>query len=358
MRVTFLIGNGFDINCGMKCTYQDIYKGYVENRSGEPEIIRAFKDDILQKPQTWADFEEAMNLYLSRFKSEDEFIRVIRDFKSYMIGYLKNEEANLLARIDKLHGKFGYNVTNEVSRSLEHFYDDISHNVSKVLEGRMKGEHIYYNIISFNYTKTVDSLLSRCGLAGVIHIHGMLEDDPVLGMDQKEQLNDEMQFIPTKRFCKEFLKPFFNQIYDMYRVTEAKEAISKSDVICVYGLSFGESDLTWRNMIVEWLKSSGHHLFLYDYEYSCKTVFTAFDKIDYEDEAKEKFLNRIGVDENTKNQIIDSLHIRVGGNLFNIATVLDESEREQKEAEEKEKKQQELRKSIADGSAPGIVPIN
>ena len=91
MRVTFLIGNGFDINCGMKCTYQDIYKGYVENRSGEPEIIRAFKDDILQKPQTWADFEEAMNLYLSRFKSEDEW--ATKTLKEYIQkGFVLNDE--------------------------------------------------------------------------------------------------------------------------------------------------------------------------------------------------------------------------------------------------------------------------
>ena len=29
MSTLFLIGNGFDVNCGMKTKYTDVYEGYI-----------------------------------------------------------------------------------------------------------------------------------------------------------------------------------------------------------------------------------------------------------------------------------------------------------------------------------------
>lgn len=59
MSTLFLIGNGFDLNCGMKTRYFDVYKGYVKESSSS-EIIKNFKERITSNIENWGDFEMAM----------------------------------------------------------------------------------------------------------------------------------------------------------------------------------------------------------------------------------------------------------------------------------------------------------
>ena len=39
MGTLFLIGNGFDINCGMKTRYTDVYKKYIKEKTVS-EIVK------------------------------------------------------------------------------------------------------------------------------------------------------------------------------------------------------------------------------------------------------------------------------------------------------------------------------
>lgn len=41
----FLIGNGFDVNCGMKTRYTDVYNGYVKEETATKNLQR-FKETI------------------------------------------------------------------------------------------------------------------------------------------------------------------------------------------------------------------------------------------------------------------------------------------------------------------------
>ena len=63
MTVTFMIGNGFDINCGIKCSYRDVCAGYSKTES-KSELIAEFKKNIDKDLDTWADFEMAMNKHI------------------------------------------------------------------------------------------------------------------------------------------------------------------------------------------------------------------------------------------------------------------------------------------------------
>ena len=51
MNITFLIGNGFDINLGLKTRYSDFYPYFIE-KSTETNMIRTWleADELL-----WAD---------------------------------------------------------------------------------------------------------------------------------------------------------------------------------------------------------------------------------------------------------------------------------------------------------------
>ena len=47
-KITWIIGNGFDINIGLKTRYTDFYKVYTIVRPGDNAVIQRFKKEILK----------------------------------------------------------------------------------------------------------------------------------------------------------------------------------------------------------------------------------------------------------------------------------------------------------------------
>lgn len=45
MNITYLIGNGFDLNLGLKTRYRDFYDYYVKQPSND-DLIKKFKNDL------------------------------------------------------------------------------------------------------------------------------------------------------------------------------------------------------------------------------------------------------------------------------------------------------------------------
>ena len=86
MSTLFLIGNGFDLNCGMKTAYRDIYPEYFSEPS-DSETINTFKHNISSQIDTWGDFEMAMADYAKNLNSESELLECVRDFSSYANDY-------------------------------------------------------------------------------------------------------------------------------------------------------------------------------------------------------------------------------------------------------------------------------
>ena len=62
--ITFLIGNGFDLQVGLKTRYIDFYKIYCDIKNNDSDLITKFKKQILQDEaqgwKNWSDFEFGM----------------------------------------------------------------------------------------------------------------------------------------------------------------------------------------------------------------------------------------------------------------------------------------------------------
>lgn len=320
MSTLFLIGNGFDINCGMKTKYTDVYPKYF-NQSSKSEVIKKFKEKISVDYDTWGDFEIAMGEYAHELQSEVEFLECIRDFAHYMEGHLV-EENNRLKKL--LNDKNIFNaVMNEMGQSFRCFYTDISHNIDSTMQQRNATYYADFKAISFNYTDIFDvlweELVAPYSKNSVIHIHGELQDGPVFGVDNIEQIKANYEL--TRRGKRGFIKPIFNSLYDEQRVLNAKKMIKNSWTICAYGMSLGDSDLSWRNEVIEWLKSNkDHHLFVYKYHFSKAKYLTVAEKMDIEDDAKEQLLLEWKIDGG--DDLFDQIHIPCGKNIFNIEAVL------------------------------------
>lgn len=317
--ITFLLGNGFDLNLGMKTEYKDVYDQYIKEETAS-EVIKKFKEslknDKKHKYKNWSDFEIGMANYAKTLSSENELIECVRDFKTCMVKHLRKEEKKAQ---NFFNNEYNWKMLEEFNNSLWNFYVKLSPNVVNEISILTTPENKDYRYITFNYTKTLEFMLEKKPKShnSPIHIHGDLENDVVMGVDNLEQLKG-LNYSVTRRGQRNFVKTLFNEQYDKLRVEKAKQTILNSSVICVYGFSFGESDKFWTDLLAEWLSKNPHnHLVVYQYDTRIYNRYNYDEIMETEDYKKEALMTRLGIN----SAFFDQIHIPIGTNIFNLGKV-------------------------------------
>ena len=318
--ITFILGNGFDLSLHMETSYSHIYSTYVDTPSSS-DTIAAFKNELRNRApfDKWSDFEMGMAEYAESLSSEDELVECVRDFKQHMVEHLRKEDKQLEGLIQS--GFYNPQLVKELDRSFEGFHKGFSPNVRVEIERLTDKVFWNKNVITFNYTKSLEYLYTakfkqqKVFSPDPLHIHGDLYHDVVLGVDNVDQVKNK-KYRLTKKGQRAFVKTVFNEQYDKHRVATAKKMIASSSIICTYGFSLGESDQLWINMLVEWLKKDpSHHLVVYKYDPTEYNHCIYDEVMDVEDEKKDELMRHLGIsDSNLENQI----HIPVGYDIFNF----------------------------------------
>ena len=122
MNVTFFVGNGFDINLGLKTQYKDVYEKYVLEPSSS-DTIATFKKDLCANYENWADFEMGMADYASRELNEAQLIECVRDFRNFLVVYLDQEQKRWSDAVVDSDAVAEYGE--EIYRSYREFYYDL-----------------------------------------------------------------------------------------------------------------------------------------------------------------------------------------------------------------------------------------
>lgn len=315
-----IIGNGFDLNCGLKTRYKNVYDSYLLTPS-KNSTIKKFKADISSSYGKWSDFEIGMAKYAETFDSENGFIECLDDFSSFMHLYLKNIQSSYHDNWEKL--KTHDFVKSSFVNSINNLGKGLSHNIDSIFVPNVDHNISNIGFISLNYTDIFDSLLDNAFSTyfyhDPIHVHGLLGDDPILGMDRDEQLS--ISFVITDRLRRHFIKPFFNSEYDNKRIERAYSIIDQANYVFVYGASFGDSDLSWREKLLNWLCSSDdHHLFIYFHDNESKAFPTVATRNDYEIDKKNDLISQWNL---SCNDIpLKRLHLPCGIKLFDIESAL------------------------------------
>lgn len=319
-RVTFMIGNGFDLSCGLKTKYTDTYELYLSAPS-RTDQIKLFKEvmqsEIAQDIDTWADFEMSIAKHASIFYKKGCLFEGINDYTEFLGQYLlsQNDAFKEISR-DSVHYGKGFSM-------LYQFYHGLpSQTESRLFSNMLERFTNSYYVLNFNYTDTIDTLLSYnpSPIASnkkipVVHVHGTVKDGMILGVDNLEQLHLANEL--SEREKRAIIKPFFNQVYDDTKTESAKSLIMNSDIICIYGLSLGDSDKTWADTIVAWIKASpNHHIVAYDYQLENNDTVLANRKLDLSENSKEIFTKRLIGEIDT--EVMKQIHVPVGQKLFDI----------------------------------------
>lgn len=266
-RITFLVGNGFDVNVGLDTRYSDFYQYYTKNN---PDDMLA--KAIEEKYVDWSDLELGLGRYTEQVKEEDEdaFWRSEENLEQELMYFLENQ----MKRVNIGDGERKRQTANEMKRSLTEFYKEMPVTIRNHIINLMVEEDIVYSFITFNYTDTLDRCVDATksimtsgverryvGTSGycvstlgeVLHIHGTTDKELVLGVNDEDQIaNKSFNAEPINKQC--LIKEETNKSYGNGKIEEAREIIDESVIICLFGLSLGSTDKMWWRYICEWLR--------------------------------------------------------------------------------------------------------
>lgn len=209
-----IIGNGFDLNLGLKTSYKDFiqsdnFKTLVENKNSMAEYFNE-KNEL----NNWVDIEKEITKYSIKVKDED--LNIKKDFVE-----IKSALTNYLEKAQK----------EEINKDSKAF---------KILEEEINSIDIIFN---FNYTDSIfriAEILKQDIEKKHWHIHGSIkEQDIIFGVEDNARIHNEHIF----------LKKAYNKNYGKYSI---KKMFNKENEIIIFGYSLGITDSSYfKNYIWE-----------------------------------------------------------------------------------------------------------
>ena len=318
MNITFLIGNGFDLNLNLNTRYSDFYKYYIEN---DPQDI--ISKSIRKDYEMWSDLEIGLGEFLKNIDESqiDEFLDSKSTLETMLSKYLSIESQRITINDKKTLGE-------EFRQKVLNFFSDFNA-IEKDQYNRVIAstkEKIYYNFITFNYTNVLDNIVfasqENCktfgnhasggiGYNDVIvlphHIHGNLSEDLILGLDNANQiLNEKLK--TNSKLTNYIIKPNVNTALGEKKIEKAKEIIDTSKYICLFGLSIGDTDGMWWKYIIEWLKRDDNNRLVLFINKNTNVQLSGQEKVRFRDINREMMLKRSQCTiSETTNQTLDKI---------------------------------------------------
>lgn len=269
MNVTYIIGNGFDLALGLRTDYPSFIKHYVdampqrvqkgEVRPDSPllKLCEKAKDD----PKTWADAERAFGLLKFSSLGTDGisvYNQCYDDFVESFYDWLFFEDSRFLVGDTLTDG--GRNAwISSLIRLDKHMPTGRK---AAYLDYLCGGGDVVLNFINFNYTNTLEQILGtenekkwivkvppnrllHARIGSVCHVHGALRtNDVVFGVDNSKQIADES----VRDYCNMtggLLKAKVDENTRAGNERAASQLLCNSQLIVLYGVSCGETDMLW-----------------------------------------------------------------------------------------------------------------
>lgn len=325
MNTLFMIGNGFDKNLGLKTSYSEFYQYYLGIPSNNEIIIR-FKQEIKKQQITdWADLELALGAYSVKFDNEKDYIFLINDVSRKLKAYLEKEQ-----------NSYNYDVGFEfVKDELNNYHKHLSKANQefrmKFIKKETNENFNNINIINFNYTVTVDKIINRSlplqfqfsnnnkyintYVRELINVHGKLNDSMILGVNDETQIkNDKLRTEKVKNYI---VKPTMNINAETLREKECEKLISEANIVVIYGMSIGETDKCWWELLMKkFLEDPSMLIIIVNYDSEYDPSFKHFF-VEKKDELKNKLIKYL-IKDNYENHKIakERILVEFNTNMF------------------------------------------
>ncbi len=335
-RITFFIGNGFDINVGLATKYKNFYKYYVFK----------YPDDMLAKSigenyELWSDLESGLGNYTAKVEEEkeDEFWESEERLENALADYLQSQMKRVHIYVD-----MEKEIASKIQQSLLHFQNELTTEQQRIMNSMIYTLHdsITYSFVCFNYTNTLDRCVEitqklfpeelghhkadngtiyKHSLGDIIHIHGTIQEELILGVNDIKQIANQ-KFQADALYRQYLVKEETNKRFGNDKIQAVQKCIDSSVAICIFGMSLGATDKMWWNYICKWLHGSDkRRLIIFaklDQNMLRITKHTLFAS---ENIVLENLRANSGIDESEWSKIREQIFIKFDCGLFNFKLV-------------------------------------
>lgn len=340
MNITFLIGNGFDVSLGIQSSYSKFYEWYCAKHSKishietfRKSIDQEIKSNKSDEEKVWADFEVGIGQYTSNFTTEtvDLFLDCFTDAQENIQEYLKSEIKKF--KLDN----FAQDDFLRYSESLWKFYDELSEmnkNSIKDTINSSSNENIKISFVTFNYTDTLETILSKIPDAPlhswrngssvysyilnreIIHVHGTIDNAPILGVNDETQIANK-DLLETPQFREFLIKAESVKALGHLWQSQAETLISNSKIVCVLGMSLGVTDAKWWRKLNEWLKvNSSRKVIIFWYERNPPSKSAYIKELQCIDKVKEKLLSYSNFSDSERTRVKNQIYVVINTKKF------------------------------------------
>jgi hypothetical protein len=324
----------------MKTSYNDFYKYYKNLPTGnDANVVKSFKDNI----KHWSDLELELGRFLSKVET-NEAIALHRHLIEHLSKYIASEEDRCPFNDERKNTFYEYLKNPHSNRLLPIEVEEINNYMSK-----WERNNWDIKIITFNYTKSIEKLSDytdrtvRVGtrlikgsnlqnngiqsvnlpskevyvnLSAIEHIHGFTNERMILGVNDTSQIaNEKLQ--KEAAVIKRYIKSVCNSTYRSRHEEKCQQWIAEANLICLFGLSFGDTDKKWWEMV-------GNVL-----EKDCKIILFKYSEKKFGgnegpdlDDAKEKerdwFLSKTNIAEDLKDKIKENIYVAYNTDMFKL----------------------------------------
>lgn len=336
-RITFLIGNGFDLNVGLNTRYLDFYKYYIKEH---PYDMLA--ESIGKDYACWSDLEVGLGKYTSQVneEKEKEFWDSERILEEELASYLEKQ----MKRVDGEREEKKREIALQMTKTLQEFYVGLPQEqreyISRYIDKTR--DEIVYSFITFNYTNILEKCLGitkniirgnliNCRvnrgafyedtIGTVTHIHGTTSKEMVLGVNDSSQIFNER--FRRDSLCRQYLiKNEINRGFGEKKVDDAHKIIDESMIICVFGMSIGQTDKMWWRHIGEWLcGNKNRRLIIYFSDDKLKRGNTKYQLFPNRNQILTRLKENSGMDMNKWKVVEKQIYTGCGNKIFNFNLV-------------------------------------
>lgn len=273
MNITWIIGNGFDLNLGLETGYStfrdNLYLSSSFKSSKRDRLVEKLEGANrygLDTVELWSDLEVLLGKVTALYGQDefDFFSETFEEMEQCFCDYVRSQELRFPEELPtECVDEFISSVTRFDKRMA--WQDGQQFSISNI-EGTVN-----HNFVSLNYTQTLKRFIElahnsngamlkhivngreyRDVLNNPFYAHGTFDDegnvkDIVFGVDSPNQIDNDA-YAQNSLFVECWVKNSRNtDLFANNNELKLRELIGGADIICIYGCSMGETDARiWR----------------------------------------------------------------------------------------------------------------
>lgn len=328
MNIVYLIGNGFDLNLGMRTKYEHFYD-YLNKRIQEHSSpIKRLLGEINKDTEKWSDFELNLGKYLKKIELK-EALELYDELIAFLSEYISKEAKKHNLNAEQSH-VFGSYLRNPHRGRLLPAEEKRLNNYIENCRIATRSNAWDVKIITFNYTNSIEKLLGfpnyidekwkkshaqSISSIEIEHIHGFIESRLILGVNDTSQISNDIFHKDTK-IADRYIKSECNKVYGLEHDEKCQKWLESADLICLFGLSIGDTDKKWWEILGEKIKEKCK---LIMFEYNPTKKFNGNQgpaRKDAVEAVKDKFLSKTSLDEGLKGKARNNIYVGYNVEMF------------------------------------------